>query len=132
VTYWNLHMIACVKGTDRGRLPAIFRAAGSWVLATLMGAAQAAPAGGPDAPPARVAAAASAPEPVSSSAQHLYEQARHQLVQVRTLLRGQGSQSSVGSGFFVGEGGLIVTNYHVVSQVALQPQRYRLPTKVRR
>jgi hypothetical protein len=64
--------------------------------------------------------------PVSASAQRLYEQARHQLVQVRTLLRGQDSQSSVGSGFFVGAGGLIVTNYHVVSQVALQPQRYRL------
>lgn len=72
------------------------------------------------------AEAASAPQPVSSSAQHLFEQARHQLVQVRTLLSGQGSQSSVGSGFFVGTTGLIVTNYHVVSQVALQPQRYRL------
>jgi serine protease Do len=71
-----------------------------------------------------VAAAASAP--VSTSAQRLYEQARHQLVQVRTLLSGQGSQSSVGSGFFVGQDGLIITNYHVVSQVALQPERYRL------
>lgn len=70
--------------------------------------------------------AASAPAPVSWSAQRLYEQSRHQLVQVRTLLRGQGSQSSVGSGFFVGKDGLIVTNYHVVSQMALQPQRYRL------
>lgn len=81
-----------------------------------------------DSPPAAVvpAEAASAPKPVSSSAQQLYEQARHQLVQVRTLLSGQGSQSTVGSGFFVGSGGLIVTNYHVVSQVALQPQRYRL------
>lgn len=64
--------------------------------------------------------------PVSSSAQRLYEQARHQLVQVRTLLSGQGSQASVGSGFFVGRAGLIVTNYHVVSQMALQPGRYRL------
>lgn len=73
-----------------------------------------------------VPAAAPASAPVSSSAQHLYEQARHQLVQVRTLLSGQGSQSSVGSGFFVGQDGLIVTNYHVVSQVALQPERYRL------
>ena len=77
--------------------------------------------------PAPAAVAASMPATVvSSSAQRLYEQARHQLVQVRTLLRGQGSQSSVGSGFFVEGGGLIVTNYHVVSQAALQPQRYRL------
>jgi S1-C subfamily serine protease len=66
------------------------------------------------------------PAPLSTAAQRLYEQARHQLVQVRTLLSGQGSQSSVGSGFFVGDGSLIVTNYHVVSQVALQPDRYRL------
>lgn len=72
------------------------------------------------------AAAASSPQLVSSSAHKLYEQARHQLVQVRTLLSGQGSQSSVGSGFIVGDEGLIITNYHVVSQVALQPQRYRL------
>lgn len=63
---------------------------------------------------------------MSASAQRLYDQARRQLVQVRTLLRGQDSQSSVGSGFFVGGAGLILTNYHVVSQVALQPQRFRL------
>ncbi|MDO9237781.1 MAG: serine protease [Aquabacterium sp.] len=80
------------------------------------------------AAPTAASATSSAPAsvPVSSSAQERYDQARHQLVQVRTLLKGQGSQSSVGSGFFVGTGGLIVTNYHVVSQVALQPQRYRL------
>ena len=70
--------------------------------------------------------AASAVRPVSPSAQRLYERARGQLVQVRTLLKGQDSQASVGSGFFVSDDGHIVTNYHVVSQVALQPERYRL------
>lgn len=39
---------------------------------------------------------------------------------------GQGSQASVGSGFVVAEGGDIVTNYHVVSQAALEPGRFRL------
>lgn len=87
--------------------------------------AASAPAAASVAAPAPAGAASVAPV-VSASAQRLYEQARHQLVQVRTLLRGQDSQSSVGSGFFVGAEGLIVTNYHVVSQVALQPQRYRL------
>lgn len=98
----------------------------TWNL-TVLAASSSAPASAVTSDAAAVpAASASAPEPVSSSAHKLYEQARHQLVQVRTLLSGQGSQSSVGSGFFVGDGGLIITNYHVVSQVALQPQRYRL------
>ena len=101
--------------------------AGAWCVATH--AASPLPSVSSDSPDAVATpapAAASAPELVSSSAHKLYEQARHQLVQVRTLLSGQGSQSSVGSGFFVGEGGLIITNYHVVSQYALEPERHSL------
>ena len=36
-----------------------------------------------------------------------------------------GRQSSLGSGFLVGDG-LALTNYHVVSQYALEPKNYRL------
>lgn len=45
---------------------------------------------------------------------------------MRTLLKTQDSQSSVGSGFLVDEDGHLVTNYHVVSQYALRPQQHRL------
>ncbi|AKJ31234.1 S1C family serine protease [Caldimonas brevitalea] len=80
-------------------------------------------------PPAAVpepGASLGAPAPVSASAQRLYERTRAQLVQVRTLLKGQASQSSVGSGFLVTGEGHLLTNYHVVSQAALEPARYRL------
>ncbi|MDQ2780862.1 MAG: serine protease [Pseudomonadota bacterium] len=42
------------------------------------------------------------------------------------MLKTQDSQASVGSGFLAGDGGHLITNYHVISQYALQPSRYRL------
>ncbi len=77
------------------------------------------PAGGPTA-------ASPEPPPLSASGQRIFSGTRAQLLQVRTLLREQDSQASVGSGFIVDPAGLAITNYHVVSQYALQPQRYRL------
>jgi serine protease Do len=74
-------------------------------------------------------AAASAPLPAASlslSARKVYEQARSQLVQIRTVLKGRASQTSVGSGFFVSAQGHIVTNFHVVSEAALKPERHDL------
>ncbi|MFP5393913.1 MAG: serine protease, partial [Gammaproteobacteria bacterium] len=60
----------------------------------------------------------------SSSAQKLYAAAKSDLLQIRMLLKNGRSQSSVGSGFLVGTGDLVLTNYHVVSQMALQPDVY--------
>ncbi|HEX6705109.1 MAG TPA: serine protease [Albitalea sp.] len=71
------------------------------------------------------AEAASAPV-VSLSARKVYEQARSQLLQIRTVLKGRASQTSVGSGFIVSREGHIVTNFHVVSEVALEPATHDL------
>ena len=70
--------------------------------------------------------AASTPVAPSLSARKVYEQARSQLVQIRTVLKGRASQTSVGSGFFVSREGHIVTNFHVVAEAALKPERHDL------
>jgi len=86
----------------------------------------------PGAPPATTPSApgpgenddsATLPTP-STAAQQLYAAARADLLQIRMLLRNGRSQSTVGSGFLVGTGNLVLTNYHVVSQMALDPDVY--------
>ena len=107
-----------------------------WIALLMMAAsfnnsgAAPAPAPAPAAPATPPASSPAADPPIerppSSAGQRLYERTRAQLLQVRTLLKTQDSQSTVGSGFLVDASGLLVTNYHVVSQYAQQPQRYRL------
>lgn len=62
---------------------------------------------------------------ISRNAQRAYETTRDKLVQIRILLKNSNTQASVGSGFFVAAGGLLITNFHVASQLALEPERYR-------
>ncbi|HVO06903.1 MAG TPA: serine protease [Burkholderiaceae bacterium] len=73
-----------------------------------------------------LAAGPDAPSSVSAQGRRIVDATRAQLLQVRTLLKEQDSQASVGSGFVVDASGLAITNYHVVSQFALRPDRYRL------
>ncbi|MFS2065329.1 serine protease [Duganella sp. CT11-72] len=110
----------------------------TWACASALAAP--APATKPAAaPPAAVPAAPAAPAqpgepaagagtpplpPPSSAAQHLYASAKNDILQVRSLLKSGRTQSSVGSGFLIGTSNLVVTNYHVVSQFALDPDTY--------
>jgi serine protease Do len=85
-----------------------------------------APVATPANPPEAGAPAALPIPPVSLSARKVYEQARSQLVQIRTVLKGRASQTSVGSGFIVSAQGHILTNFHVVSEAALKPEQHDL------
>lgn len=62
--------------------------------------------------------------PPSSAAQKVYSAAKADLLQIRMLLKNGRSQSTVGSGFMVGTSNLVLTNYHVVSQMAIDPDVY--------
>jgi serine protease Do len=94
------------------------------ILVSISALAQTPPDALPAVTPAAPEAAASAP--ISLSARKVYEQARSQLLQIRTVLKGRASQTSVGSGFLVTREGHIVTNFHVVAEAALKPERHDL------
>ncbi len=73
---------------------------------------------------AQAPTASSAPL-VTSAAQAMWNKARTQLVRIRIVPIGQTSQATVGSGFFVSQDGLLISNFHVISLVALKPDRYQ-------
>lgn len=66
----------------------------------------------------------------SASARDLFAANKERLLQIRVLLASASEQSSLGSGFLVqdmtGQASLVVTNYHVVSSLAMEPKKYRI------
>ncbi|MCW5625268.1 MAG: trypsin-like peptidase domain-containing protein [Burkholderiales bacterium] len=61
---------------------------------------------------------------VSDQARAVFDRARDKLLQIRILHRTTQAQTAIGSGWIATSDGLLVTNYHVVSLLVLEPERY--------
>jgi hypothetical protein len=55
----------------------------------------------------------------------LYAAWRHRIVQIQVIDQQADSRAGIGSGFYAGQSGWIVSNYHVISELINQPGRYR-------
>lgn len=55
----------------------------------------------------------------------LFDQYKTSIYQIRVISEATGQKTSIGSGFVVGDGTLLATNYHVISDI-VQKERHRL------
>ena len=63
---------------------------------------------------------------VSAQASAVFDRSRDSIAQIRILLGASNSHIATGTGFVVAPGGVMLTNYHVVAEKALEPDTYRL------
>jgi serine protease Do len=73
----------------------------------------------PGAPPKEV-------KPPAGRASELFSMLQERVFQIRVIDKSSGKKSTIGSGFSIDSSGLFATNYHVVSEVVIEPKRYRL------
>ncbi len=54
----------------------------------------------------------------------IFQMHQDRVFQIRVLNRETGKKSSIGSGFIIGDGRQVATNYHVISRVILEPDLF--------
>lgn len=62
------------------------------------------------------------PPTLAMDSKEIYQLNEERVFQIRVLNRETGKKSSIGSGFIVGNGSQMATNYHVISQIILEPE----------
>lgn len=62
----------------------------------------------------------------AEDARSLFKAINDRIYQIQMIELNSGSKSSLGSGFQISEDGLLVTNFHVVANYVLEPEKYRI------
>ena len=62
----------------------------------------------------------------ADDAKSLFREYSNRIYQIRIIDRSSGKQASIGSGFLITAEGLLITNYHVISDYAHQPERFNV------
>jgi serine protease Do len=78
----------------------------------------------PSTPPS--AAGRAVPSATSEGAREILARVRPSVLQIRGFFGANTAQAFHGTGFAVARGGVLLTNYHVVAQQVLYPDKYRL------
>ena len=125
----------------RGRVRHLLAGAALLLAGLLPAAAPAAPATGaaagkaaPDKAAGKPVGKANPAEPdlvlpagaLSESARDVLARTRPSVVQIKGFFGANSAQAFHGTGFAVGPGGLLLTNYHVVAELVAYPEKYRL------
>ncbi len=62
----------------------------------------------------------------TEQAEKIFAQLMPSLYQIKLIDKASGEKSSIGSGFQISAEGIIATNYHVISNYARHPEKYRM------
>lgn len=61
---------------------------------------------------------------IALDSKKIYQLNQERVFQIRVLNRETGEKSSIGSGFIVGDGSQVATNYHVINQIIQEPELF--------